>query len=218
MHVCMTFLLIAPLDLPKEKSKSGRLALRGSFATLLCCKGLRPTRLQNSPKSCAAFVDAGRLVLSSSVNALGVDAPLLFPISIIKKALRSPVHPLAASAASLCGGGRLVAIWRWPHAGWLAWWGPKVCWLTCGVSSIFFHDSSQWLPWLHRLHSLLCHSLQCLLHLYLLCKLGHHLAGLLLCHHIPCVIERGYSASFAEQWYEARQTHPDHPARSCPID
>ena len=74
MHICMTFLLIAPFDLPKEKTKSGRLALRAFFATFLLCKGLRPSRLQNSPKIRAAIADAGLLVLSSSVDAFRVDA------------------------------------------------------------------------------------------------------------------------------------------------
>ena len=115
MHVCMTLLRIVPFDFPKEKTKSWSLSLRGSFSTLFLFKGFRRTRFQNSPKSRAAISDAWLLVFSSSVDAFRMDAPLLFPICIIKEVCGVLCIPCCMCGA-LCRGGSLVAIWRSPSS------------------------------------------------------------------------------------------------------
>ena len=54
----------------------------------LLCKDLRPHQLQNSPKTRAAIVDAGLLVMSSSVGVFRTAAPVLIPICAVHFELR----------------------------------------------------------------------------------------------------------------------------------
>ena len=88
MHICMTLLLIAPFDLPKEKDEVWEASSDEDHLPRFCsAKACDPTRMQNSPKTRAAVVDAGLLGdFSSSVEVFRVDAPLLIPICVIKEA------------------------------------------------------------------------------------------------------------------------------------